>query len=784
MSVTFLLDIPEVQEVDTPYDECEVHNSFRSVIQDAEHGTELELQQHYAETDAGCCEQDDHYNATMRILANMPSRTIGRCHGAMLSEYYNRTIRRRRGKKRPSVFSLQRSARPSVRHREEGAEEVEEQQRLLVSELQKTSGTQRSRLLQSFPLSLQMKRELRQLTSNDGGGGWRERNYNPCCSQLTDGIKMATHQCWLSSLSTFYALRPWHRVLKQIGGRFGSSVLSYFIFLKTLLGFNIFMCFLCLLFIVIPQAVHQLSIPNPRTFTGLELLTGAGYFSRTVMYYGYYSNLTLNEDCTTGYNISTCPSGKAWFPYHMPLAYLFTIGATFLSTCIILVYKMSCSFGDSFRVGYFSGVLALKVFSSWDFKVTRHRSVQRQRENIHMQLKEMLSDRLQNDSPLALRRKLKTVCVHVLSWTLCVGSWLGSAVAVYLLSEHLHQDHRLRVRRGGAPEVEAMLLPLPLAVSVFNLLLPYMYHALGLWEKLDSPVLEVYVAICRNLMLKIVVLGVLCYHWLIRKTKYLENKCWETFVGQELYRFVIMDLVFSLLDTLFGEFLWRIILEKKRKQKSRTEFDIARNVLELIYGQTLAWLGVLFCPLLPVVQILKLLLLFYIKKASLMRNCRSPSKPWRASHMNTAFLTLLCFPSFLGASVFLSYTVWSVKPSDTCGPFRSLKTMYEAGKVYVQQLGKTNPQLGWVSWIHHYLVENTFFIYLAAGVLLVVIYFHIQIVNGQRKIINLLKEQIANEGEDKRFLIHRLHSFYENRSRGPENPRREQPKAYFTPVKT
>ncbi|KAG8446662.1 hypothetical protein GDO86_014204, partial [Hymenochirus boettgeri] len=567
------------------------------------------------------------------------------------------------------------------------------------------------------------------------------------------------------SLSLFLALRLWHKVLKQISGRFGSSVLSYFVFLKTLLGFNIFLCFLCILFIVIPQAVHPQSFPYQRFFTGLELLTGAGYFSSTPMYYGYYSNLTLNENCSSGLNTTACPSGRAWFPYHMPLAYLFTVGAAFLSTCIILVYRMSCSFGESFRVGLSSGIMAAKVFSSWDFKVTWNRSVQRQKENIHMQLKEMLCERLQNYTPNPIRRRLKTLFIYFLSWTLCMGSWLGSAIVVYLLSEHLHQDHRIRVRSGGEPEVEAMLLPLPVAVSVCNLLLPYMYHALGLWERLDSPVLEVYVAICRNLILKIVVLGVMCYHWLIRKTKYLENKCWETFVGQELYRFVIMDLLFSLLDTLFGELLWRIILEKRYKKRCRTEFDIARNVLELIYSQTLAWLGVLFCPLLPVVQVLKLLLLFYVKKASLMRNCKSPSKPWRASHMNTTFLTLLCFPSFLGASVFFTYTVWSVKPSDTCGPFRFLSSMYEAGKVYVRKLERSNPGWAWVSWIHLYLVENTFFIYVAAGVLMIVIYFHIQIVNGQRKIINLQKGQISMEGEDKRFLINRLHSFYEKRSK-------------------
>ncbi|CAI9538960.1 unnamed protein product, partial [Staurois parvus] len=79
---------------------------------------------------------------------------------------------------------MDRSARPSVRQRDEVAGGEEEHQRLLVLELQKTSGTQRIRLLKSFPLSLQVKRELRYLTL-EPGSVLKRSNANPCCSNIS-----------------------------------------------------------------------------------------------------------------------------------------------------------------------------------------------------------------------------------------------------------------------------------------------------------------------------------------------------------------------------------------------------------------------------------------------------------------------------------------------------------------------------------------------------------------------------------------------------------------------
>uniref|UniRef100_A0A8C0M015 Transmembrane channel-like protein n=2 Tax=Canis lupus familiaris TaxID=9615 RepID=A0A8C0M015_CANLF len=358
---------------------------------------------------------------------------------------------------------------------------------------------------------------------------------------------------------------------------------------------------------------------------------------------------------------------------------------------------MSHSFGESYRVGSTAGVHAVTVFCSWDHKVTQKRASRVQHDNIRTHLKELLAEWQLRQVPRSLCGRLRQVAVLGLVWLLCLGTALGCTVAVYAFSE-------LMIKSPVSTEQEGALLALPTVVCVLNLGAPYLYRCLAALERHDSPVLEVYVAICR------------------------------------------------------------LISEKKLKRE-KPEFDIAGNVLELIYGQTLTWLGVLFSPLLPAIQIIKLLCLFYIKKTSLMANCQAPRRPWLASHMSTVFVSLLCFPSFLGAAVFLCYAVWQVRPSSTCGPFRTLDTMYEAGKVWVRRLEQAGPSVSWVPWIHRYLVENTFPVYLVSALLLAVIYLNIQVVKGQRRVMYLLKEQISNEGEDKIFLINKLHSVYERKER-------------------
>lgn len=46
----------------------------------------------------------------------------------------------------------------------------------------------------------------------------------------------------------------------------------------------------------------------------------------------------------------------------------------------------------------------------------------------------------------------------------------------------------------------------------------------------------------------------------------------------------------------------------------REEFLVPKNVLDIVEGQTVTWMGLFYCPLLPLLNSVFIFLTFYIKK--------------------------------------------------------------------------------------------------------------------------------------------------------------------------
>ncbi|XP_058894001.1 transmembrane channel-like protein 5 isoform X2 [Kogia breviceps] len=554
------------------------------------------------------------------------------------------------------------------------------QGQMLIASLIPMTFRDRIKAIRNQPRTMEEKRNLRKMVDKEKSKQPRRILELNGCAQCLNSISLAYRRSKNSLLELFNSISLWQKTLKVIGGKFGTSVLSYFNFLRWLLKFNIFLFIVTFSFIIIPQLT--MAEKNRLRFTGLELLTGTGYFRDTVMYYGFYTNTTIRH-------------GSSGISYNMQLAYIFTVGVCLVVCFFSLLFSMARYFRNNFINPHIYSRGIAKLIFCWDFTVTHESAVKLKQKNLSTEIR--------------------------------------------FLKNH---------KNPGAE------LLLPFVVSCINLVVPRFYSMFRLVERYEMPRHEVYILLIRNICLKLSIIGILCYYWLNIVALAVE-KCWETLIGQEIYRLLLMDFVFSLADSFLGEFLRRIIGMRLITSLGLQEFDIARNVLELIYAQTLVWIGTFFCPLLPFIQMITLFIMFYVKNISLMMNFQPLNKAWRASQMMTFFIFLLFFPSFTGVLCTLAITIWRLKPSADCGPFRGLPFFIQSIYSWIDTLSK-RPSYLWVVWIYQNLISSVHFFFILTLIVLIITYLYWQITEGRKIMIRMLHEQIINEGKDKMFLIEKL----------------------------
>ncbi|KAM9372595.1 transmembrane channel-like protein 5 [Phaethornis superciliosus] len=628
----------------------------------------------------------------------------------------------------PSVFH--RPDRPRTDRISSGSEEEK-----LIENLARMSTKERIKEIQKMPKTIKKKREIRNEVLKEITKNSTDHSAQISChTHYLQGPALSIRRFRNSLSENFDKLQFWHRTLKIIGAEFGTSVLSYFVFLKWLLNFNIFSFLINFSFITIPQFIA--GEPNNLSFTGLDLFTGAGYFQQTVLYYGFYTNATISK-------IENGPS------YNMQLAYIFTIGIYFVICFLILVFSMAKSFCRNFLDPQTHTGKASKLLCTWDFNITNAKAVKLKQKNLGTQIKEGLAEVNREVLNFSVTERIVHIVIHLTSWIASLGTAVAACAAVYFFSIN---NLKLFVKgHKNDLESQAAMLVLPIVVSLLNAFIPFFYSWLGHLERFRTPGHQIYVTITRNIILKMSIVGILCDYWL-NIVAASESQCWETLVGQDIYRLLLVDFVFCLLGSFFGEFLRRIIGTTVCVSLGLPEFDIGRNVLDLIYSQTLTWIGILFSPLLPGIQIIIFFIVFFVKKVSLMMNCQPPRKVWRTAQMTTSFIFLLFFPSFLGVLCVIGVTVWRLKPSEKCGPFRGLSSMYAAVSEWIKILENYTTSK-WVVWIYYNLITSELFFFILSGFILVITYLYWQIIEGRKTMTKLLLKQIINEAKDKKFLL-------------------------------
>ncbi|KAJ0066543.1 hypothetical protein NL108_014526, partial [Boleophthalmus pectinirostris] len=464
---------------------------------------------------------------------------------------------------------------------------------------------------------------------------------------------------------------------------FGGGVQSYFLFLRFLVVLNFVSFLLIAGFVIIPsiifRSVEGLPInstdpeectiydPNPQGLVVfytyfLHFLSGTGFIEYTYLFYGYY-NTTMVEGSNFSYNI--------------PLAYLSTAAFYLLFCLFCIIARM----GTTARVvvatgGSTEGSYSMLVFTGWDYGSNGSQATKLKQQNIYYRLQvDLEEERIKKRSAsLTQCQKVLLFSTRVFLFILCVG-FIGAAIAGIYFATNFSQVHffplQLNSNQQGFLGLFYEYLP-SIVITGANFIVPMLNDQIAPFEKY-SPSITIILALLRAVVLRLVSLIILLYTlWSQITCEKAEAdcnlcgynvkayQCWETRVGQEMYKLTLFDLIINVAVLVLVEFPRRMVVDncsnKITEWVGRQEFVVPYNVLGLVYGQTVVWTGAFFCPLLPLINTLKFVILFYTKKITLFYNCRPALKTFRSTSSSFFFSGILLLGLGL-ASLVMIYSV-------------------------------------------------------------------------------------------------------------------------------
>uniref|UniRef100_A0A8C7CJJ5 Transmembrane channel-like protein n=1 Tax=Oncorhynchus kisutch TaxID=8019 RepID=A0A8C7CJJ5_ONCKI len=523
-------------------------------------------------------------------------------------------------------------------------------------------------------------------------------------SQWRQGTRRTLRRLTEDGFEMLSNLELWRGDIHVIEGMFGTGILSYFSFLRFLVLLNFVMFLLMFGFVMLPiiTAPHEMHRPfktcsnYPSTSRrGLvvfhqhitDLLSGAGFLEQTYLFYGYYKVETIHF-----------PK----FTYNLPLAYLLvTIAYLFLS--LIWIVKRSATgfkrklVQDEDRFQSFCN----KIFAGWDFCIV-------------------------NDSAARLKR----------------------SSLLYELKTDLEEEQHILIYDGlPRPNLDDYLPSI--VITLANFITPLIFSLIIQFEDY-SPAFEIRFTLMRCVFMRLTSICVLLVSLWGQITSCQEGNCvcgynhilypcWESRVGQEMYKLMIFDFIIICAVTVFVEFPRKLIVDYcdcgLAKWWGQQEFAIPQNVLGIVYGQTICWIGTFYCPLLPAICTIKYFIIFYIKKVTLVNNCRPATRPFRASSSNFFFLAVLLIGLAL-ACVPVTIGIAQISCSQACGPFVNYTTSWEV-------LPRTVSQLPAGARTFLLAISSEAFAVSLFVITCLAMFYVIALAGAHKRVINQLREQLV-----------------------------------------
>lgn len=303
-------------------------------------------------------------------------------------------------------------------------------------------------------------------------------------------------------------------------------------------------------------------------------------------------------------------------------------------------------------------------------------------------------------------------------------------------------------------------------IVIFNLLVPILFNYLIQFEQY-SPLFVIKMNLFRTIGLRLSSLAVLIsrFYYLISSRnenwnvechngKYGTPQCWETFIGQQFYKLFIVDFVTHIFVTFFVNFPRAMIARHMNNAFSRfieMDFELSKHVLDVVYSQTLCWLGTFYAPFLPAIAAVLIFFMFYIKKFACLVNSKPSAILYRASRSNSLFMIILLL-SFTIAIIPVVYAIAEIQPSKSCGPFRGLTSVWDRAITAFMKLPT--------------FLQNIIFFFGTSSfaipcfiVLILFLYYYYSVSAANKHMVQVLKNQLVLEGHDKQFLLNRLSLF-------------------------
>uniref|UniRef100_A0A336LSF5 CSON002460 protein n=1 Tax=Culicoides sonorensis TaxID=179676 RepID=A0A336LSF5_CULSO len=649
----------------------------------------------------------------------------------------------------------------------------------------------RIQTIRSLPQTLSVKREIRANLSKTVGRRSSSNATGDFYKRCKNYGKLLFTQIQRRIEHTGNRFEMWYDSLKTVEGHFGSSVGAYFRFLRFLYITNVIVAVFMIAFITVPQILFNLTdhpvIQNVTMSKGNEMrdiltnrdhLNGTEYlvvlgdneterdfnekpgnvisnfnatnlnepiffwdiitalhgFKSSVVFYGAYTNASFALKVSNFYS--------------MPHAYLVTTSVLYCLIFIFVSLNVARSYRRSFieSSGAVHKLFSHKILCAWDFNLCFIRGAKMKRDAIVQDFKELLADlntkaEISETNWRRFWNLMSQMTAHVLVFFLLSGVSIG----IWMLLQSRNT--------GKIDDTWASVFYLPIVVNLIVTIFQNIFGWISYMEEYHSPGTVLHIHLLRNFLLETAIVAPIVYYW----TEESKNvQCWETAIGQDIYRIIIVDLIFSCLGVPFYYAL-RYLLHRQLPHKfSLPPFNISHACLKLVFNQTLMWLGMLFSPVLPLVLVIKMAIMFYLKKYTLIKFCKPPAKLWRSSQTRTLFM-VLTFLSLFSAVVVNCYIVSQIPVSKFCGPFRGNQDMVEVLIKDIDVLKDDN-----MFWS---IVASLTKPAVVAGILLtmtVIVYYLRAKSKAHTEMVKLLKEMLYLEGRDKAFLIHSIKELSQN----------------------